>query len=398
MAAGADKHSKTEKPTPKRRKEARERGQVPHSPDVSSAAALLVASMIVPMVFHQGETVVLGATAQMVNVASHPSVPNMLSAAEISLKGAFVVVLLVSSIFAALGAVVHVAQTGPVFSLKAAKPKFSRINPKDGVKRLVSPTAAVGLGRQSLKLLAIGGLAEQTLVHLMHTLPTEIPVPLGTSLGLGASSILGFVRTTALISLAIGLGDFFWNRHKIMQGLRMTKQEVKDEAKSAEGDPHMKGEIRKRGYAIARSRTLAAVRTADVVIANPTHFCVALQYQPGSKSAPRVVAKGSDHLAKRMREEAGVHAIPLVEDPPLARYLYATTEIGHTIPAEIYVAVAKLLAFVYSLPDRVRGVGVHHRPPSVVPYDPLADLAGAPRRRPSSARLRRAPVLSGSAP
>jgi flagellar biosynthetic protein FlhB len=252
------------------------------------------------------------------------------------------------------------------------------MSPKAGVKRLFSPTTLFSLGRQSVKLALIGVVGYSTVTGLIHTAPITVPTGLATSLGIGSSSLLGFVRLSGLLGLAVGLADYAYMRHKIGTALKMTKQQVKDEAKASEGDPTMRAEMRKRQYAIARSKTLAAVRTADVVIANPTHFCVALQYRPASRTAPRVVAKGSDHLARRMRDEAAVYAIPLVEDPPLARYLYATCDVGHAIPAEIYVAVAKLLAFIYSLPERVRGLGVHHRGASVVPFDPATDLGSDP--------------------
>jgi flagellar biosynthetic protein FlhB len=162
----------------------------------------------------------------------------------------------------------------------------------------------------------------------------------------------------------------------------MTKQEVRDEHKQHEGDPHMRAHVRRRQYSIARSRTIAAVRTADVVVTNPTHYAVALQYDPARTNAPRLVAKGTDFLAERMKEEALRAGVPLVEDPPLARYLHATCEVDDMVPEEIYLAVAQLLAFVYRMPASLRGVGVRTRPHSAVPKtDDDGPLRAGRRRR-----------------
>jgi flagellar biosynthetic protein FlhB len=376
-----DRHAKTEKPTPKRKREAREEGRLPRSPDVAASAALVAGSFIVPWIFGQGERIVFSTMTNSIEVANAPTTAGALTALGGALRSAFVLIVVIASMFALLGVIANIAQIGPGLSLKALRPKLDRVSPKAGFKRLFSPTTVFGLGRQTIKLALIGVVGYSTVTGLMHKAPITVPTGLAASLGIGSTSLLAFVRLSGLLALAVGLGDYAYARHKIGTALKMTKQQVKEEAKASEGDPTMRAAMRKRQYAIARSRTIAAVRTADVVIANPTHFCVALQYRPASRTAPRVVAKGSDHLARRMREEAATYAIPLVEDPPLARYLYATCEEGHAIPAEIYVAVAKLLAFIYSLPERLRGVGVHHRGASIVPFDPAvtADPELAPQ-------------------
>jgi flagellar biosynthetic protein FlhB len=196
------------------------------------------------------------------------------------------------------------------------------------------------------------------------------------------------VRGVAVIGVGLGVADFLFQRKKLLDTLKMTKQEVKDEARQSQGDPMMKNEIRKRGYQIARSKAIRAVRSADVVVANPTHYAVALCYDKARAAAPIVLAKGEGLLALRIKDEAARALVPVVEDPPLARYLFAVSEEGRPVPPEIYLAVARLLAFIYSLPPSFRGGSIHSYPPSQVPFDPADirdqddddDLVGAARK------------------
>lgn len=381
--AAPDKHSRTEKPTPKRRKEARGRGQVARSPDVSGWAAVAVASFLAPWYFHGAEGRIVGVLAQASQVGRHPSPQGALVVLEAGLRVVLLTVGPLGAIFALLAVVASLAQTGRSFSFKAARPKLSRISPKAGIQRLFSSQNGVQLLKQIVKLALLVGVGYQAVNGLVHELLGTRPVSLLPLLAATASGILSFVRILSLLGLLIGLADFGFQRHKMQQSLKMTKEEVKEERKSAEGDPHVKAMVRKRMYSLARSRAIAAVRTADVVLTNPTHYAVALQYDKGRANAPRLVAKGADLLAKRIREEAATSAVPVVEDPPLARYLYAICEVDEQIPAEIYLAVARILAFVYSLPAAMRGVGVHHLGGSVVPNEPaaMARLSGPQRER-----------------
>jgi flagellar biosynthetic protein FlhB len=280
-----------------------------------------------------------------------------------------------------LGLVGGAAQVGGGLSLKAIAPKFSRISPKEGFKRLFSAQTSFALAKQVAKLAVLGVIGYRAIYGLMHTVPSTVPIGTATSIGLAGGAILAFVRQVAIFGFAVGVADYLFQRHRLQTALKMTKDEVKEENRQQQGDPTMKAQLRRRGYQIARSRVLAATRNADVVVANPSHFAVALQYDAVAGGAPRVVAKGSDGLALRMRAEAGQYRVPVVEDPPLARYLYAACEIGQQIPGEIYVAVARLLAFVYSLPESIRGVMVHQRAHSDVPVDPGASAGLASTRR-----------------
>lgn len=379
--ATEDKHARTEPPTPKRKKEARDRGQVSRSPDVAAWMAVLVGSYLLTWVFNNTEHRVLGVFAQAANVMSRPTAGGAFAVLTSGLRVVVVVIVPMGAIFAGLAVVTNVAQTGRSVSLKAARPRFERINPKNGIKRLFGPQTLEQLGKQSLKLTVLALAGYQVIHRLVHEVTGARPVGIGPILGVAASTILGFVRLIALLSVIIGLGDYAFQKRRLKQSLKMTKNEVKEEAKAAEGDPVMKGELKRRQYAIARSRAVRAVHSADVVVTNPTHYAVALQYQPGSGSAPRVVAKGADMLAARIRAKAVEADVPIVEDPPLARYLYAVCEIDQQIPGEIYVAVARLLAFVYSLPAMSRTGLLHQSVPSQLPDALLALEALPPGRR-----------------
>lgn len=380
---GGDRHAKTEKPTPKRLREARDRGQVARSLDVTGWGSILLASYLLPWYLGLARGHILQITGQALTIVRTPSVPAAVAVLGDGLRTVLVVVLPLAAIAAGFAVVGSLAQTGRKFSLRAAAPKLSRLNPKGGIKRLFSFSTAQQLAKQLLKLIAISGIAYTLLGGLTRAMVGARPVSLLPILGLESSTILNFVHVLAFVGLAVGIGDFAFQKRRLNTSLKMTKNEVKDEAKAAEGDPHTKGLVKKRMYEISRSKMRAAVRQADVVVTNPTHYAVALQYNTARAAAPRVLAKGADNLALRIREEAAACEIPVVEDPPLARYLYAICDIDQQIPPEIYLAVARVLAFVYSLPELVRSAAVHHPAPSVVPTEPeaLAGLSESQRRR-----------------
>ena len=314
-----DKHQKTEPPTPKRRREARQRGQVARSVDVAGWAGVAVSSFLVPWFLRLVTGQVLAVLHQATDVFGHPTPQAALRVLESGLKVILVSIAPLGGILALVAIVANVAQTGRVFSFKAARPKLSRISPKEGIRRLVSPQNGVQLLKQLVKLLLLVGVGYQAIAGIVHEMVDARPVSLLPILGATGANVLSFIRIVSLLGLAVGLVDFFYQRRKLNDQLKMTKQEVKDEQRSSEGDPHLKAMVRKRMYQIARTQMLAAVRTADVVVTNPTHYAVALRYDATRSAAPRVVAKGSDQLALRIREEAATSAIPVVEDPPLAR-------------------------------------------------------------------------------
>lgn len=379
MAEAGDRWARTEPPTEKRIKEAREKGQVARSPEVSAWAGMLAGSMLIPFIFSEARAKVLGITTSAVRVASHPTANGALHVVEYGLEQFLSYMAVVGGAFVAVALAVGLLQVGKAASFKAARPRFSRISLKNGLKNRFSPKAGWELAKQLLKLSVLGVLGYVSLHSLILVVANKSPSTLAPLISYAGSSMLGFIRTAAVLGLALGAADYGIQRHRHNQSLKMTKQEVRDEHKQRTGDPHVRGHLRRRQYRLARSRTIALVRTADVVVTNPTHFAVALQYDPSKANAPRVVSKGADSMAKRIREEAERCGIPIVEDPPLARYLHATCEVDELIPAEIFLAVAQLLAFVYRLPQTLRGNGVHRRPHSVVPTldDEALDGTGA---------------------
>ena len=344
---------------------------------------MLLVSLVLPPLFGSGEKRLLLLVSYCVTAMSHPSLPRDIGLFGLGLEDVIYISLPIIGAITLVSLFVTFMQVRFVVATEAMKPTFSRISPLNGIKRFFSVKSLWSLMEQSLVLVAIGGIAYMIMDQVIHTLVGARPTALGPVLGYLGSQLLLLIRYVSLVGVVLGIVDYTFQRWQTMKSLKMTKQEVKEESKAAEGDPHLKGMVRKRMYQIARTQMLAAVRTADVVVTNPTHYAVALRYDATRSAAPRVVAKGSDQLAQRIREEAATSEIPVVEDPPLARYLYAICDVDESIPGEIFVAVARLLAFVYSLPAALRGVGVHHLGASILPAEPaaLAKLRDGQRAR-----------------
>jgi flagellar biosynthetic protein FlhB len=247
-----------------------------------------------------------------------------------------------------IGLIGNFAQTGFAFSGKALKPKFDRISPKKGIKRLLSPHSAWEAGKAAIKLFVLTAVAWPGVSHLGAALATGGRVPAGQVLAHVAAATMALIRSTALAGLALAALDYAFQRRRVKKSMMMSKQEVKEEYRQSEGDPMTRQRIRSRQMEMSRNRMMAAVAVSSVVVVNPTHIAVALEYSP-ELGAPRVVAKGQGHIAARIREEAEKHNVPIVRDVPLARTLHAACKLGQAIPADLYEAVARLLAFVFSL-------------------------------------------------
>jgi len=352
--------SKTEKATPKRREEARNRGQVAKSMDLNGAGVLLAGLMGLMIT---APKIVNNAGGAMRSIFSDIARPHNVTTAA-GLKGlehltAMTILKSVAPIAGmciAAGIILNLMQVGLRFTPGALKPKFSGLNPINGFKQLFSPRTTFTLVKDLVKVLVVGGLVAMTLIpdltHLGASVGTT-PYGLGKLMDSGVKQIV--IRAVAAY-LLIGIVDFFWQRHRFEEGLKMTKQEVKDETRQRDLPPEVKRAIRRRQFQAARARMMAAIPKADVVVTNPTHYAVALQYN-GESPAPVVIAKGTDHVAMQIRRIAEEHNIPIVPDPPLARELHRTVEIDQMIPAELYAAVAQVLAFVYKQAARKR-IGV----------------------------------------
>jgi flagellar biosynthetic protein FlhB len=264
----------------------------------------------------------------------------------------------------ALALLVNLAQTRGLVTFKPLKPSFSKVNPVNGLKRLFSPRSLWEAAKQTLRVILLTLVAWKTVIGFVPVATAAGPLSSMAIASMVATRALSLTRQVAAIGLGLAVMDYVVQYRKTARQMRMTKQEVREDSKATEGNPLVRGAIRRRQRQMARNRMLAAVARADAVVLNPTHFAVAVSYVRG-QGAPKVVAKGVDFLALRIREEATLHRVPLVEDPPLARALYVACEVEQEIPTALYEAVARLLTFIYSLKASGRAMridGAPHKP------------------------------------
>lgn len=259
------------------------------------------------------------------------------------------IVMLLIAFFASLSIAL---QTNFLWSWKLLKPKFSQINPISGIKRLCGTQNVVNILKSIAKLCIIAPISYFAFIEIFPDLVNLINLPLESMMPFIAEGMdLIFWRTTKYL-IPLVIADLIWQKYSNYKQLKMTKNEVKDERKSVEGDEATKSQIRARGLARIKQQMMQAIPTADVIITNPTHFAVALKYDPKIGKAPIVVAKGQDHLALRIREIAKEHNVPILERKELARALYKAVDVGKDIPWELYRAVAEILAYVYTVKGR----------------------------------------------
>src|SRR3546814_444217 len=342
------KDDKTEAPTPKKKKKARKDGQIPKSPELITWVQILVASYLLELTVHRASSALGKVLAQMKDAIARPEEGVALQMFGDALKGAFLAILPLTGAMMAVGIIGYVAQTGGFASLSLLKPKPSRLNPFQGIKRIFSPQGLWQAAKSTLKVAALVYVAWPPLQNLTEELVASGRLDIAQVTPAVAATALQICRNTAYLGLLIAAVDYGMQRKKVMQGMKMTKQEVKDEHRQSDGDPQMKGQIRQRQMSIGRNRMIAAVADADVVLVNPTHVAVALRYVPGT-GAPRVVAKGKGEAARRIRGEAEKSFVPLVQDIPLARAIESTVKLGGEIPADLFDAVARVLAFLSRL-------------------------------------------------
>lgn len=349
--AETENEDRTERASEKRLQEARDKGEIPRSRDLSGAMVVLAGSSILlsyssSMYAHMRRVYQIGFGYSRDALFSDGLMSRALHAALGEMFGLLLPVF-AATLLAAIGASVLIG--GFNFSSQALVPSFQRLDPISGFGRLFSLNGLIELAKSLLKVAVIG----IALVLLLRHDEAAVMATSREAIGSGVGRALALVAHAAMLFAAIlgviGGVDALWQRFDYERRHRMSKQELKDEHKESEGDPHMKGRIRQMQQQMARRRMIQDVPKADVIVVNPTHFAVALRYDDARMRAPRVVAKGLDVLAQQIRLVADAHRIPLVEAPPLARALYATTEIGHEIPSALYVAVAQILAYVYQL-------------------------------------------------
>ncbi len=333
---------KTEKPTARRRRESERQGSIARSADVGSLFGILSVLVVVVFVLPTTTEMVGSRTASMLRASAQgPMAPGLgdlvLELVVVSI-GPVLAITFVAAVAAGL------VQTRGKVAPKTLQPKLTNLSPKKGLQRLSPKQMGWDLVRTLAKiaLLAIAALAPVTsLLGSFETLRS-----LGEWMDYGRSLINSVLVRSLLLAGVIAAADFAWSKRKTEKGMKMSKQDVKDEARSQEGDPSIRGRRRSKMREMSRNRAIAAVGTADVVLLNPVRFAVALRYQEGDP-APRVVAKGAGALARRIRAEAYRHGVPVRQDPPLARALFRRCEVGHYVPAALFEAVAVVLAAVY---------------------------------------------------
>ena len=341
---------KSEQPTDSKLKKAKEKGQIPRSRELTSLMILLVGIMLF-WVMGTHFVSKLKAIIQQAMLVAHRTdddkqiifnLINLLTAGFWAILPIFVGLVIVAII-------APLSVGGLLFSLQSIKPNLGKLNPISGFKRLFSLRIFSELFKSILKVVLIAFAAA---LFLIHQFPNMLALP-SMYLNNALSQVMQLlIYASLLIVLAlipmVGF-DIFYQIWSNLKKLKMSKQEVKDEFKEQEGNPQIKGRIRQMQQAMARRRMMKDVPKANVIVTNPTHYAVALQYDEKTMSAPKILAKGTDNIASKIKQIAQEHQIPQLEAPPLARALYRHGEIGKSIPAELYAAVAQILAWVYQL-------------------------------------------------
>jgi flagellar biosynthetic protein FlhB len=374
MSEEAQKEDRTEQPTEKRLRDAREKGQVPRSRELANVAVLGCAVLA------------LKVTSGSVGAHSRDwmrdalrfdrallDAPDRLLPHAAALVGKLALPLL-PLLFAALAAclLAPMAMGGIRFASKSLQPDFGRLNPVKGFARVYGAESLAELVRSLLRVALIGGVGGwmvwRAFSSLLSMPQASLEAAVAGGVDLASSALLAMVGALAVLALI----DVPWQHHQHKSKLKMTKQELRDEAKEAEGNPELKARVRQVQRQMSQRRMMEAVPTADVVVMNPTHYAVAMQYQPGMR-APKVVAKGVDEMALAIRALAEQHRVAVVEAPPLARALYRQSQVDQEIPVKLYAAVAQVLSYVYQLRAWVPGRGPM---PAMAEFDVGAD--GAP--------------------
>lgn len=339
--------SKTEKATPRRRQKAREEGQVLRSQDIPISATLIGVFLMFIFYLPFGYRVMVG---YFKYTFSNPVylIPSMNSSFVLHTAKITLIMLLPVLLFLLLvGVISNVAQFGFLFTLKPLTPKLDKINPFSGLRRIFSLTTVFELVRNILKLIVAVAVSYFVVSYFLYGFFRFATISFGDQVLIFIKTIMVLIFSFAVLSVPVAVVDFFYRKYEYEENLKMTKEEVKEERKSYEGNPTIKREIRKRMRMLSLRRMIKEVPKADVVITNPEHFAVALKYEKGKMDAPKVIAKGQDNIALKIKEVAKENGVKIVEDPPLARGLYESCDIGEYIPEKFYVAVAKILAQIY---------------------------------------------------
>lgn len=378
------REGKSEAPTEKKKRDARKKGTVSKSADLAAWLTLLASTYAIPMTVNATHEVVLRSFDEGRKVSQQPDAAGATAVLGHALVGGLFAVMPLLLVCLLVGVVAHFGQTGLVLSMHPLKPDFKRINPVQGLKRLLSVRSIWETAKQLGKAGVIVWVAWPHIERIGERLTHHGRIPLLPGVAASVAGLVGMIRSICWVILVISLLDFAFQRRQKVLDLKMTKQEVRDEMRSSEGDPQMKGRIRSMQLTMARSRMMASVADATVVVTNPTHVAVAIRYDQGAGGAPTIVASGVGTVAAKIRERAKQAGVPIVEAKPLARALWRSCDVGDEIPAVLYEAVAKVLAFVRRLRGSLLAASASALPlPSTYQLDGamLDGLAGRRRRR-----------------
>ena len=354
MSEQPDESQKTEEPTAKRLRDARQKGQVATSREFNTWLLLLGFGGILTF----AGPAIMGDIKAVLSTFVHRAHDIGMSADNLGavlgdlILEILTILALPFGMFVALAFVGSAAQTGLLVATEPMKPKPEKISLIKGVQRLFSAKQMAEFVKGLLKIAIVGAVGFLILLPEEKRLDVLPSLPIDELLEEILALILRLLGVVLAIMFVIAIADIVFQRYQHRKQLRMTKQEVKEEFKNTEGDPQVKQRLRQIRNERARQRMIQAVPQADVVVTNPTHFAVALQYVPEEMEAPKLVAKGQDALAQRIREIAEIEDIPIVENAPLARALYASVEIDESVPPEHYEAVAKIISYVFNLKGR----------------------------------------------
>lgn len=341
---------KTEKATPKKREDAKRKGQIARGAELPAAFTFL-AALFAANYFSRDLFGNIGDYIK--NSAQKITDPQVLTVADVhgifieAVKILALSVLPIVAVALAAGLAGNFAQGGLSFTTNALIPKADKFNPAQNIKKIFGLDSAVNLLKSFLKLILLAAVGYGVLSPVIENAPTLIHAPVGTMITTLGETLYSLALRCGMAMLVIALADYGYTLYKHEKSLKMTKQEIRDEYKEQEGDPLVKSQRRRAARQLAQNRSLGEVPTASVVITNPTHYAVALRYDKDKDAAPVVVAKGADHLAAKIRELAKENDIPLMENPPLARALYRLVEPNQIIPTEFFGAVAEILAYVF---------------------------------------------------
>ena len=344
---------KTEEPTAKKIQDARNKGNVPKSQDMAGIVTLFVAVMVFVMLFRFISKELFEATRYFfIIIGTEIDEEKAVELAIVTAKVIFLTVLPFAATIALAGIIGNVSQFGFLFTTEPLTPDIKKIDPLKGLKNLINIKKLVDTLKNTLKSFIVLGVGFIYFFKFIKELPTVLMFGLGDQLRWLAEKAFILALVMLFVLFIFALIDLVITRKRYKDGLKMSKQEIKDEMKNAEGDPKIKAKIRQIQMEMVRKRMMAEVPNADVVVTNPTHYAVALKYDQTKHKAPVVVAKGVDQIALQIKKIARENGVHIVENPPLARALYKEVDLDKPIPEKLFAAVAELLAYVYKMENK----------------------------------------------